>query len=131
MLKGTDFEKAIEAYYKSLGCEVDRAEASLMRRGKKVWTKSHDFFKRIDLMVICPKNKRTLWIQATVPSGVSERKKKVSEFPWLPGQMVFIYESRSQRSAVDKRKWEHWIRVHKFTVSTGEWKELKPIRLPI
>lgn len=94
---GNRWEIRIKEYLESLGFVVDKCRAKVMmirdKTGKmRMISGPNDFFGCADLIAIHPNRYFTLFIQATLDSGMGRKKQKLMTIPWnLSVQRVQIW----------------------------------------
>lgn len=72
-------------------------------------------------------------IQATAgeSAAVTARRRKLERYPWHVTSEVLIAQLRAQPDPNNRRRLQHWFRVHEYARNTGTW-ELwdQAIRVP-
>lgn len=124
---GKRFEKQIADFLVSLGWRVERANPKLMFLGPgRMISKAHDFFGNTDHIAVHPGVPFTLFIQASLDSGMGPLKmRKMDEMAWNAAQrrQVWLKDRTARgRIIVHYRLPDRW-EERSFRMQEGAWPE--------
>jgi len=120
--KGLSFQRWIQKWLEERGWVVHNETPSakpVYTKKRAIWvSRKTDIFNCIDL--IAKKDYRTLWIQATLDSGVGRKIEKLKAIPWAPNDEVFIFQKIGQEVVVKR-----YFPIRQITEEVGRIRKRK------